>query len=55
MRTLKLGQYSITVAPIGARHWYEINWGSLVLKRGHERSEHKAVIRGLDKLKDILI
>jgi hypothetical protein len=55
MKQLVLGQYQITLYPSGARFWYSINWGSLVLKRGHECSSHKATIKALDKLKEILI
>lgn len=55
MKTLRLGQYQITIFPIGARFWFEITWGNAVLKRGHEKSEHKSTMRALDKLKDILI
>lgn len=55
MKQISLGQYQITIYPIGSRHWFVISWGSQVLKRGHERNQHKAVIRGLDKLKEILL
>lgn len=55
MKTLRLGQYQLTIHPIGCRHWYTISWGNTVLKRGHEKSEHRSTMKALDKLKDILI
>lgn len=50
MKTLKLGPYLLTVNQIGARYWFTISWGNTILKRSHERSEHRATMRALDKL-----
>jgi hypothetical protein len=55
MKQLTLGIYTITVYPIGARFWFSISWGNTVLSRGHEITAHRATIRGLDKLKDLVI
>lgn len=54
MKTIQLGNYSLSLEPIGARVWFTVSLGKLPLIKKHERNEHKAFMKGLDNIEKLV-
>lgn len=54
MKALNFGCYTLTIEQVYSRYWFTISLGKLPLCRKHERSLHKATMKGLEKLESIV-
>lgn len=54
MKTIQIGDYSLSLKPIGARVWFTVSLGKLQLIKKHERNSHKAFMKGLDNIEKLV-
>lgn len=54
MKTLRIGEYILTIEKRGARYYYRVSLGKLPIVTKHEGSAHRAVLRGLSKIETLI-
>jgi len=53
-KQIQIGEYLLTIEQIHARFWLTISIGKLNLVRRNERSEKKAMDKGVEKIQTLI-